>query len=242
MIPVFFKEFFGYLHSLVAYGSVAVFLVGVGLPLWVFPETSVLDYGYADLSILFTSAPYLLMFLAPAITMKSFAEEKRNGTLEWLFTHPITDNQIILGKFLAAWAVIIIALLPTLTYYFTLSYLGNPPGNLDTPGIIGSYIGLLLLSALFISFGVLASALTGSQVVAFLLSAVLCFLFYYGIDALAGLMLSSNQGLLVRQLGGLYHYDALGKGLLDSRDLVYFLSSTGLLLYLTSLVTRSRKW
>jgi len=174
--------------------------------------------------------------------MKSFAEEKRNGTLEWLFTRPLTDGQIILGKFFAAWAVVIIALLPTLTYYFSISYLGNPPGNLDTPGITGSYIGLLLLSALFISIGILISALTSSQVVSFLLSAVLCFLFYYGLDAVADLAFSGNDGLLIRQVGMLYHYDALGKGLLDSRDLVYFLSFTGLLLYMTSVVTRSRKW
>lgn len=242
MIPVFFKEFNGYLHSLVIYIAVVVFLAGIGLPLWVFPETSILDYGYADLSILFTTAPYLLMFLAPAITMRSFAEEKKNGTLELLFTRPLSDGQIITAKFFAAWAVTVIALLPTLTYYFSVSYLGNPPGNLDTPGIIGSYIGLVLLSGLFISTGILTSALTSSQVLAFLLSAMLCFLLYYGLDALAGLAFSGNDGLLIRQLGMLYHYDALGKGLVDSRDVVYFCSLTALNLFITSLVTGSRKW
>lgn len=242
MKAIFLKELKGYLHSLVAYIAVVVFLAGIGLPMWVFPETSVLDYGYADLSILFSTAPYLLMFLAPAITMKSFAEEKRSGTLEILFTRPLSDLQITGGKFLAAWTVTVIALVPTLTYYFSVSYLGNPPGNLDTPGITGSYIGLILLAGLFVSLGLITSALSGSQVVAFLTGAMLCFFLYYGIDATADLVFKGNAGLLFRQAGGLYHYDALGRGLLDSRDLVYFLSLTGLSLFITAVITGSRKW
>jgi len=242
MNAIFLKELKGYLHSLVAYIAVVVFLAGIGLPMWIFPETSVLDYGYADLSMLFTSAPYLLMFLAPAITMRSFAEEKRSGTLEILFTRPLSDMQVIGGKFLAAWAVMFIALVPTLTYYFSVSYLGNPPGNLDTPGIIGSYIGLVLLSGFFVSLGLVTSALTGSQVVAFLTGGVLCFLLFYGLDAMADLIFTGNAGLIFRQVGVLYHYDALGRGLLDTRDLVYFISFTGLNLFITSLITGSRKW
>jgi len=242
MNAIFLKELKGYLHSLVAYIAVVVFLAGIGLPMWIFPETSVLDYGYADLSMLFTSAPYLLMFLAPAITMRSFAEEKRSGTLEILFTRPLSDMQVIGGKFLAAWAVMFIALVPTLTYYFSVSYLGNPPGNLDTPGIIGSYIGLVLLSGFFVSLGLVTSALTGSQVVAFLTGGVLCFLLFYGLDAMADLIFTGNASLIFRQVGVLYHYDALGRGLLDTRDLVYFISFTGLNLFITSLITGSRKW
>lgn len=249
MMRVFMKEFMGSLHSLVAYIAIVVFLVGVGLPMWVFPETSVLDYGYADLSALFNTAPYLLMFLAPAITMRSFAEEKRNGTLELLFTRPLTDAQIILGKFLASWMVAIVALVPTLIWYFSISYLGNPQGNLDTPGIIGSYIGLMLLAGLFTSLGILTSALSNSQVLAFLIGAVVCFLLFYGLDAVAdlstevlGVAFQGNDGVLLKQLGVLYHYDALGKGLLDSRDLVYFISLTALNLFVTSIVTGSRKW
>jgi ABC-2 type transport system permease protein len=242
MKAIFLKELKGYLHSLVAYIAVVVFLAGIGLPMWIFPETSVLDYGYADLSMLFTSAPYLLMFLAPAITMRSFAEEKRSGTLEILFTRPLSDMQVIGGKFLAAWAVTVIALVPTLIYYFSVSYLGNPPGNLDTPAIIGSYIGLVLLSGFFVSLGLITSALTGSQVVAFLTGGVLCFLLFYGLDAIADMIFTGNAGLVFRQTGVLYHYDALGRGLLDTRDLVYFISLTGLNLFITSVITGSRKW
>lgn len=242
MIRVFIREFMGSLHALVAYIAIVVFLVGVGLPMWVFPATSVLDYGYADMSILFTTAPYLLMFLAPAITMRSFSEEKRNGTLELLFTRPLTDTQIILGKFFAAWMVAFVALVPTLVWYFSISYLGSPQGNLDTPGIIGSYIGLLLLAGLFTSIGILTSALSSSQVLSFLAGAVICFLLYYGLDAVAELAFNGNSGILLKQLGILYHYDALGKGLLDSRDLIYFLSLTALTLFATQTVTSARKW
>lgn len=242
MVSIFLRELKASLHSLVAYISIVVFLVGVGLPMWVFPESSVLDYGYADMSALFNSAPYLLMFLAPAITMKTFAEEKRNGTLELLFTRPLSDAQIILGKFFAGWVVVVIAIIPTLTWYFSLSYLGSPKGNLDTPGIIGSYIGLILLSGLFVSIGTLTSAGSKTQVVAFLFGSISCFLLFYGIDSFAALAFDGNDGLLIKQFGILYHYDALGKGLLDSRDLVYFLSLIGLSLFSTAIITNSRKW
>jgi ABC-2 type transport system permease protein len=242
MIQIFLKEFFGFLYQLVAYIVIIVFLVGIGLPTWVFPETSVLDYGYADLGTLFSTGPYLLMFLAPAITMRSFAEERKMGTLEFLYTHPVSDLQILSGKFLAAWALALVALLPTATYYFSLYALGTPPGNLDTPGIIGSYVGLALLAGLFSAIGIFASTITPNQVVSFLVAAILCFITYTGFDSVATLDIWGSSGLTVRQLGIYYHYESLGRGLIDSRDLVYFFTTGGIFLIGASTIMASRKW
>jgi ABC-2 type transport system permease protein len=219
-----------------------VFLVGVGLPVWVFPETSVLDSGYADLSVLFSLAPYVFMFLIPAITMRSFAEEKKMGTLEFLFTKPLTDWQIIFGKYLASFMLMVVAVLPTLIYYFSVRELGDPVGNIDTPGAIGSYIGLILLGGVFCSIGIFASAISPNQIVSFLMAAMLCFIIYYGFDSLAQLSLFGNMALLVKQFGILYHYDSLGKGLVDSRDLIYFLSAIAVMLVFTKTVLSSRSW
>ena len=141
MIRIFYKEFNSFLHSLIGYLVIGVFLTTMGLLTWVFPETSVLDYGYADLDTLFSMGPYVFIFLIPAITMKSFAEEKKLGTLELLLTKPLTDWDIVLGKYLAAFTLVLVALVPTLIYYFSVSQLGNPVGNIDTAAVIGSYIG-----------------------------------------------------------------------------------------------------
>ena len=242
MIQIFKKEFSGFLHSLIAYIVIGVFLVGVGLPVWVFPESSVLNSGYADMSVLFSLSPYVFMFLVPAVTMRSFAEEKKLGTLEFLFTKPLTDWQIILGKYLAAFALVIVAVLPTFVYYYSVSQLGDPVGNLDTPGVMGSYIGLILLGGVFCSIGILASAVSGNQIVSFLLASLLCFFFYYGLDSISQLSFFGSAGLLVKQFGVLYHYDSLSKGLIDSRDLVYFFSVVALMLVFTKTVIGSRSW
>jgi ABC-2 type transport system permease protein len=242
MIQIFQKEFSGFLHSLIAYIVIGVFLVGVGLPVWVFPETSVLESGYADLSVLFSLAPYVFMFLIPAITMRSFAEEKKMGTLEFLFTKPLTDWQVILGKYLAAFALMTIAVLPTLVYYFSVRMLGDPVANIDTPGVMGSYIGLILLGGVFCSIGIFASAISPNQIVSFLLAAMLCFILYYGFDSLAQLVGLGSSALMVKQLGILYHFDSLGKGLIDSRDLIYFISVAAIMLLFTKTVLSSRTW
>ena len=167
MIQIFAKEFNGFLHSLIAYLVIGVFLTGMGLLTWVFPDTSVLDYGFADLDTLFSMAPYVFIFLIPAITMKSFAEEKKMGTLELLFTKPLTDWDIVLGKFLAAFALVLVAIVPTIIYYFSIVQLGNPVGNIDTASVIGSYIGLALLAAVFCSIGILMSTFSNNQIVSF---------------------------------------------------------------------------
>jgi ABC-2 type transport system permease protein len=242
MLQVLSKEFNSFLNSLIAYIVMGVFLTSIGLLMWVFPETSVLDYGYADMSTLFSLGPYVFIFLVPAITMKSFAEEKKAGTLELLFTKPLTDWDIILGKYIACFLLIMLALLPTVIYYFTLSDLGEPRGNIDTPGVIGSYIGLTLLGGVFCSIGIFASSVTPNQIVAFIVAAFLCYLAYAGFESIALLNVWSANALFIKQIGLLYHYDSLSKGLIDSRDLVYFGSVITFMLLITRLNLGSRSW
>lgn len=242
MIHILSKEFSSFLNSLIAYMVIGVFLTGVGLLMWVFPETSVLDYGYSDMDTLFSFGPFVLIFLIPAITMRSFAEEKKGGTLEMLLTKPVTNWDVILGKYFACFLLVVFALIPTVVYYFTVYQLGSPTGNIDTPGVIGSYIGLILLGGVFCSIGILASTLTNNQIVSFILAAFLCFIFFSGFDSLSTLPALEKYSLGVKQLGILYHYQALSKGLIDSRDLIYFISVALIMLSFTHLILQSRKW
>ena len=174
--------------------------------------------------------------------MRTFADEKKAGTIELLLTKPVSDWDIILGKFLANLLLVIFALAPTLLYYYTIYALGNPKGNIDTPGVIGSYIGIAFLAAVFCAIGVFASSVTRNQIVAFILAAFLCFLIFLGFDSVSSLDLWSDEALRIKQLGILYHYDAMRKGLLDTRDIVYFLSVVFLMLSLTKLILGSRQW
>lgn len=239
-MQVFAKEFSSFLNSLIAYIVIGAFLTGIGLLMWVFPETSVLDYGFADLDTLFSMGPYVFIFLIPAITMKSFAEERKMGTLELLLTKPLSDWDLVIGKFMAAFALVLLSLAPTLIYYYSVYQLGNPPGNIDSAGVAGSYIGIALLAMVFCAIGLLASAVTYNQIISFILAAFLCFIFYIGFDSLAALL--ERGALLVKQIGILYHYESLSKGLIDSRDVVYFLSVTGFLLMATKITISSRQW
>jgi len=235
MISIFLKEVNEFLDSLIAYVVIGVFLIGIGLLMWVFPDTNVLDYGYASMEPLFSLGPYMFMFLIPAITMKSFAEEKRSGTIELLQTLPFRDSQIIMGKFLAGFFLVLFSVLPTIIYYYSLRYLSNPVGNLDTPGIIGSYIGLVFLGGVFTAIGILASALTGNQIVSFILAAFLCFFFYAGFDAVAEINLWADWSYYIAELGIMAHYTSISRGLLDFKDVVYFGSLMALMLLFTQL-------
>jgi len=228
------KEITSYLSSLVAYVTIGVFLVVLGLFLWVFPDSSILDYGYAGLDSLFSTAPYLFMFLIPAITMRSLAEERREGTYEILATRPLTDWQIVLGKYLASVIIVLFALLPTLVYYYSVYVLGNPQGNIDTGGVIGSYIGLFLLGASFAAIGIFASSISKNQIIAFTIAVFLSFFFYSGFDSLSGLLSLQNFGL--DQLGITAHYQSVSRGVLDTRDLVYFIDLAGIFIILTLFV------
>lgn len=242
MMAIFVKEFRSYLHSLVAYIVIGIFLTAMGLLIWVFPDTSVLDYGYADLGTLFSMAPYVFLFLIPAITMRSIADEKRAGTLELLLTKPITVEALLAGKFFASVALVTLALLPTLIYYLSVYQLGRPVGNLDSAGVAGSYIGLFLLSLIFCALGLMASALSPNAVVAFVLAAFFCFLFYAGFDSLAELPRDAGLSLGLKQLGILFHYESMSRGLIDSRDVIYFLSTTVLILFVTRHLMKDRQW
>jgi len=242
MLQVLTKEFNSFLNSLIAYMVIGVFLVGMGLLVWVFPETSVLEYGYADMETLFSLGPYVFVFLIPAITMRSFAEEKKAGTMELLFTKPLRDWDIILGKYLASFLLVLFALIPTIVYYYSLYTLGNPAGNLDTPGIIGSYIGLVMLAASFCAVGIFSSCITPNQIVAFIVASFLCLLLFTGFESISTLGFWSANALQVKQFGILYHYESMSRGLIDTRDILYFLSVIFLMLSITKLILGSRQW
>ena len=241
MLTILNKEFNAFLNSPVAYVVLGVFLIATGLFVWVFPDSSVLDYGYADLQTLFNLAPWIFLFLIPALTMRTFAEEKKAGTIELLLTRPLTDGQIIGGKYLACLLLALLALVPTLLYYYSVYQLGSPAGNIDSAATVGSYLGLALLAAVFAAIGILASALTRDQIIAFLVAVVGCFLVYSGFDSLAS-VLQGSSAYYVSQLGIAAHYRDLSKGLVDSRDLIYFFSVVAVALLATRLALRSRNW
>lgn len=241
MYAVFKREFFSFLSSMVAYITIGIFLLVSGLLLWVFPDTSILDYGYAELSGFFSLVPYLFMFLIPAITMRSFAEEKREGTFELLITRPITVWQIVFAKYLACLILILFALIPTLVYYYSISKLGFPEGNIDSGAVIGSYIGLFLLGAAFTAIGIFASSITKNQVIAFVVCAGLCAFAFLGFDYSSQISVLQSIESFIAELGINQHYIAISRGVLDTRDLMYFVTFSFLFLLLTSLITGGKK-
>jgi ABC-2 type transport system permease protein len=240
VLTILKKEITSYLSSMVAYVTIGVFLLVLGLFLWVFPDSSILEYGYAGLDSLFNTAPYLFMFLIPAITMRSLAEERKEGTFEILATRPITDWQIVLGKYFACLVLVLFALLPTLVYYYSVYNLGTPQGNIDTGAVIGSYIGLFLLGGTFVAIGLFASSITSNQIIAFTVAVFLCFFAYSGLDSLSSLLSLQNLGL--QDFGINQHYQSISRGVLDTRDLVYFLSFIALFLVITKTIVGGRKW
>lgn len=235
MRPIFWKEVSSFLNSLIGYLVIAVFLTASGLIFWIFPDTNVLDYGFAEMNTFFSLTPYIFMFLLPAVTMRSIAEERKGGTMELLLTKPLTDWQIVTGKYLAACFLVALALLPTLLYYVTIYQIGNPQGNVDSAGVFGSYLGLLLLGSVFAAIGLFTSSLTDNQVVAFLIGVFGCFLLYVGVGSLAGLSIWGEGSYWIQQLGLDYQYNALGRGLIDSRNVLYFLTLIVFFLWLTKL-------
>ncbi len=243
MLILFKKEISSFLNSLLGYVVIAVFLLVNGLFLWVFPlESNILDFGYANLDGLFLLAPFVFLFLIPAITMRFFAEEKKSGTIELLMTKPLTDMQVILAKYFAGLTLVIIALLPTLFYFFSVYQLGFPKGNIDTGGMWGSYIGLLFLGASFVAIGIFASSITDNQIISFILAALLSGFIYIGFEFIYSLDLFGNIDLFIKTLGISSHYTAMSRGVIDTRDILYFLSLIGLFILLTKISIESRKW
>lgn len=243
MWALLLKEIRSFLSSVIGYVVMAVFLLLTGLFMWGFPGSlQVFDQGYATMDTLFYVAPWVFMFLVPAITMRSFSEEKRTGTIELLFTRPLTDFQIILAKYFAGVVLVLLALLPTLMYYYTIYNMGNPVGNIDQGGTIGSYFGLLFLAAGFTGIGIFASSVSDNQVVAFILALFLCFVCYSGLEQIASFDLLGSLDRFVQELGIAEHYDSMSRGVIDTRDVVYFISLSGIFIVLTKAVLQSRKW
>ena len=243
MWTLYKKELSSFFASLIGYLTIAVFLVLTGLMLWVLrSDFNILDYGYAGMDGLFLIGPFLYLFLIPAITMRSLAEERRTGTMEMLMTRPLSDWTIVFAKFLASWTLVLISLLPTVVCYVSVYLLGDPVGNIDTGSVVGSYIGLLLLGGAFVAIGLFCSSLTSNQIVSFILAALLCAAGYVGFESLYNLGLSGDAGLFVKRLGMSHHYGSISRGVIDTRDVVYFLSVMVLFLMATRLVLQSRQW
>ncbi len=243
MIALLRKEVVGFLSSLIGYIVIAVFLASVSLVMWVFPGgLNVLDAGYANMDTLFIMAPWVLIFLASAITMRSFSEERRTGTLELLLTKPLTDWHIIISKYLASFLLVIFALIPTLIYYYTINKLAVPEGNVDHGAIWGSYLGLLFLAGGLIAIGTFASSLSQNQIVSFIIAVFISCMIYVGFDQIGSYDLFGTWDSLILNLGINAHYISISRGVIDTRDLIYFLSLIALFLLLTKVKLESRKW
>ena len=243
MLTLFWKEVGSFLNSLIGYIVITVFLLINGLFLWVFEsDFNILDYGYASLDGLFMVAPFVFLFLIPAITMRSFADERKSGTIEMLLTKPLTDLEIILAKYFAGFVLVIFSVLPTLVYFFSVYQLGTPKGNLDIGGMWGSYIGLLFLGASFVAIGIFSSSITNNPIISFILAVFLSLIFYIGFDFIYSLDLFGSIDLLVKSLGINAHYTSMSRGVIDTRDLIYFVSLIAFFVLLTKLSLESRKW
>ena len=231
------KSFFG---SPIGYLVIAIFLLLNGLFLWVFEgDYNILKSGFADLSPFFTLASWILIFLIPAVTMRSFSDEMKQGTLELLLTKPLSIWQIVNGKFFGAMVLIVIAIIPTFIYVKVISSLGMPEGNIDMGSTMGSYFGLLFLIAAYCAIGIFTSTLSNNQIVGFILSVFLCFLFYFGFEGLATTIPSIEN--FISKLGMDNHFKSMSRGVLDTRDILYFVSLTILFLSLTVFKLKSLK-
>jgi ABC-2 type transport system permease protein len=243
MFTLFRKEISSFLNSLIGYVVIVVFLLINGLFLWVFPmEFNIPDYGYASIENLFVLAPWVFLFLIPAITMRSFAEESRTGTIELLLTKPLTDMQIILAKYFAGVLLVVFSVLPTLVYYISVYRLGTPVGNIDSGATWGSYIGLLLLGASFVAIGIFVSTISGNQIISFVIAVFLCGFIYLGFEFIYNLEIFGNFGLFVKQLGISAHYTSVSRGVIDTRDFIYFLSVIIVFLLLARFRLEQRTW
>jgi ABC-2 type transport system permease protein len=237
------KEIFVFLSSLVGYIVIGVFLIITGLLMWVLPlDSNILDGDYAGIDALFIMAPWVFLFLIPAVTMRSFAEEKKTGTIELLLTRPVSDFEIVVAKYLACLLLVALALVPTLVYYISVYKLGNPPGNIDNGRTWGSYLGLIFLAGGFVSIGVFASSISGNQVVSFIIAVILCFLCYTGFGYIGNYLSSGAAGNVVQLLGISAHYSSMSRGVIDTRDVLYFASISLLFLLMSKTALESRKW
>ncbi|NLO69622.1 MAG: gliding motility-associated ABC transporter permease subunit GldF [Porphyromonadaceae bacterium] len=240
MFAIFKKEFRAFFSSATGYIVIGIFLLLTGLFLWVIPgQFNILDSGYANVDGLFYLAPWLFLFLCVAVSMRFFAEEKQAGTWEILTTKPLTQWQIVLGKYFAGTFLVVIALLPTIIYFFTVSHIAEPKGNIDSGQFWGSFLGLIFLAAVYVSIGTFASSLSKNQIIAFIVGVVLCFFIYYGFDLLTSFFTNASGIQFIEKLGINSHYNSMSRGVIDSRDVIYFVVVCTLFLSLT--VWRLRK-
>ena len=243
MFAIFRKEINGFFSSLTGYIVIIVFLLVNSLFMWVLPgELNILDSGYAGLDTLFFLSPWVFLFLVPAVTMRMIAEEKRLGTIELIFSKPVTERGIIWGKYLASIALVLLALLPVLICYLSVSILGETPGNLDRGGTWGAFTGLFFLAAIYASAGIFASSLTDNQVIAFIIAVLICFALYAGFDSFAYLPGLKKLDEFVISLGINEHYKSISRGVLDIRDAAYFIAVAAVFNEASRLVLLSRKW
>lgn len=243
MFALFRREINSFFSSLTGYVVIIVFLVMNGLFLWVFSgEFNILEVGYANLDSMFILAPWVFLFLVPAVTMRLFSDEKRSGTIELLFTRPLTDLQIIMAKYLAGLVLVILSLLPTLIYYFSVYKMGNPVGNIDSGGFWGSFLGLFFLAAVYVAIGLFTSALTDNQIVSFILGVLFCFIIFLGFGYLSKLWNSGGLQNFIEGLGISYHYNSMARGVIDTRDVLYFLSVISIFILFSKITMESRKW
>ena len=242
MRALYFKEIRSFLGSIIGYIFILIFLILSGAFHWIISmDTNLLEGMEADLIPFFNLSPWFFLFLIPAITMRSIAEERRTGTIELLFTRPISDLKIILAKYFASVTLLIIALLPTLIYYSSMHYLGKPVGIMDDGATLTSYLGLILIGASFVAIGIFASAITSSQIVAFIIAMFLCILFYQGFELMGSYNQMGSLDSVIKYCGMTYHYDGIKRGLIDTKNIVYFLSIIALFIYAALTVIKSLK-
>ncbi len=241
MWALYKKEIRGFMVSLTGMLVMGIFLITSALLLWILPTgMNIIDNGYANLDAMFELAPFLFLFLVPAVSMRSIAEERKSGTLELLLSRPLTEFQIVLAKYLAAFSLVVLAVLPTLLFYFSVSQLAYPVGNVDSGGFWGSFIGLLFLGAAFTAIGLFGSAITDNQIVAFLVAVFLSLFFYLGFGTIMSFF--GSFGLWVNNLGMEAHYSSMSRGVLDTRDLIYFISLIAFFIFMATYSVAQKKW
>jgi len=237
------KEIRNFFSTITGYIVIIIFLIVNSLFMWVFPGSyNIFDGGYATLDTLFTIAPWVFLFLVPAVTMRMFSDEKKSGTIELLLTRPLSDFQIIFAKYLAALVLVLFSLIPTLIYFYSVYHLGNPVGNIDIGGTWGSYIGLFFLAAIYIAIGILSSSITDNQIIAFIFGMLLCFLIYIGFDFASELAVFKSIDGFILNIGINEHYKSMSRGVIDSRDIIYFISVIAFFLLITKTILQSRRW
>lgn len=242
MKALYFKEIKSFLSSIIGYIFILIYLIASGLFHWIISmNTNLLEGTEADLIPFFNLSPVIFLILIPAITMRSIAEERRTGTIELLFTHPISDFKILMAKYLAGVTLLIIAIMPTFLYYISMHYLGNPVGVIDDGATFTSYMGLVMLGSAFVAIGIFASAVTSSQIVAFIIAMFLSWIFYDGLTLLGSYNLMGKFDYIIQYMGMSFHYDSIKRGVIDTSDLIYFGSLIAVFIFAALTVIKSLK-